>query len=96
MKDLDIKNKKVIIRCDFNVPIKDGVIVDDNRIVSSLDTIKYALNNNAKVILLSHLGRIKTVEDKENNSLEPVSKRLSELLPDINVTFVSHTRGEEV
>lgn len=96
MKDLNIKNKKVIIRCDFNVPIKDGVIVDDNRIVSSLDTIKYALNNNAKVILLSHLGRIKTVEDKENNSLEPVSKRLSELLPDINVTFVSHTRGEEV
>ena len=96
IKDLDINNKKVIIRCDFNVPIKDGIIVDDNRIVSSLDTIKYALNNNAKVILLSHLGRIKTEEDKEKNSLEPVSKRLSELLPDINVTFVSHTRGEEV
>ena len=96
IKDLDIKNKKVIIRCDFNVPIKDGVIVDDNRIVSSLDTIKYAIENNCKVILLSHLGRIKTEEDKVKNSLEPVSKRLSELLSGINVIFVPHTRGEEV
>ena len=56
IRDYDLKNKKVIIRVDFNVPIKDGVINDDNRIVQSLETIKYAIDNNAKVILMSHLG----------------------------------------
>ena len=59
IRDYDLNNKKVIIRCDLNVPIKDGIILDDNRIVESLHTIKYALDNNAKVIILSHLGRIK-------------------------------------
>ena len=58
IKDFDLNNKKVIIRCDFNVPIKDGKIMDDNRIVESLKTIKYAIDNNAKVILLSHLGKV--------------------------------------
>ena len=57
IKDFDLNNKRVIIRCDFNVPIKDGVILDDNRIKESLKTINYALDNNAKIILLSHLGR---------------------------------------
>ena len=57
--DYNLNNKTVIIRVDFNVPIKDGKIVDDNRIVNSLETIKYAINNNAKVVLLYHLGRIK-------------------------------------
>ena len=61
--DYDLNNKKVIIRVDFNVPIKDKKILDDNRIVMALDTINYAINHNAKVILLSHLGRIKTIED---------------------------------
>ena len=59
ISDIDLNNKKVIIRVDFNVPIKDNKILDDNRIVMSLKTIKYAIDNNAKVILMSHLGRIK-------------------------------------
>ena len=80
IKDFDLNNKKVIIRVDFNVPIKDGIIKDDNRIVESLETINYALSNNAKVILLSHLGRIKEESDKSKNNLEIVAKRLSELL----------------
>ncbi len=92
IKDFDLNNKKVIIRVDFNVPIKDGVITDDNRIVESLKTIKYAIENGAKVILMSHLGRIKTIEDKEKNTLEPVATRLSELLGK-QVKFVNATRG---
>ena len=93
IKDYDLEGKKVIIRVDFNVPIKDGEIKDDNRIKQSLETIQYALDNNAKVILLSHLGRIKTEEDKEYNTLEPVALRLSELL-DKEIIFVTETRGE--
>ena len=77
IKDFDLNNKKVIIRVDFNVPMKDGKITDDNRIRMSLKTINYAIENGAKVILMSHLGRVKTEEDKKN-SLEIVAKRLSE------------------
>ena len=88
IKDYNLKNKKVIIRVDFNVPIKDGNIIDDTRIVESLETIKYAIDNQAKVILLSHLGRIKEKEDLVKNSLAPVAKRLSELL-NKKVVFVS-------
>ena len=80
IKDLNLENKKVIIRVDFNVPIKDGRITDDNRIRESLETINYALDNNAKVIILSHLGRVKTEDDKKGKSLLPVAERLSELL----------------
>ena len=93
IKDYDLSGKKVIIRVDFNVPIKDGEITDDNRIKASLETINYAINNNAKVILMSHLGRIKTEEDKIKNTLEPVALRLSELL-DKEVIFVDETRGK--
>lgn len=95
IRDFDMNNKKVLIRCDFNVPIKDGNIIDDNRIVTSIPTINYALDNGAKVILFSHLGRVKTEEDKVKNSLQVVSNRLSELL-NKNVTFVSSTRGEQL
>ena len=95
IKDFDIDNKRVIIRCDFNVPIKDGVIEDDNRIINSIPTIKYAVDNNAKVILLSHLGRIKNEEDKKHNSLMPVAKRLEELLGK-RIKFISETRGRAV
>ena len=95
IKDYDLNGKKVIIRVDFNVPIKDGEILDDNRIKQSLETINYAIDNNAKVILLSHLGRIKTEEDKEKNTLEPVALRLSELL-DKEIVFVTETRGENL
>ena len=80
IRDFDLNNKKVIIRVDFNVPIKDGIITDDTRIKESLKTIKYAIDNNAKVILMSHLGRIKEESDKLKNTLKPVSVRLSELL----------------
>ena len=95
IKDLNIDNKKVIIRCDFNVPIKDGKITDDTRIVKSLPTIKYCLEHNAKIILMSHLGRVKTEEDKTKNDLSVVATRLSELL-DKNVTFINSTRGEKL
>lgn len=95
IRDFDLNNKRVIIRVDFNVPMKDGVITDDNRIRQSLETIKYAINNNAKVILMSHLGRIKTEDDKLNKSLKPVSIRLSELL-DKKVLFIDETRGKKL
>ena len=93
IEDYDLNNKKVIIRCDLNVPMKDGIISDDNRIIESIKTIKYAVDKGAKVILLSHLGRIKTEEDKKNNTLRPVAKRLSEALG-IDVKFISETRGQ--
>ena len=92
IRDFDLYNKKVIIRVDFNVPIKDGIITDDNRIKESLPTINYALEHGAKVILMSHLGRIKCKEDLEKNNLEIVSKKLSDLL-NKNVIFCNETRG---
>lgn len=92
IRDFDLYNKKVIIRVDFNVPIKDGIITDDNRIKESLLTIKYALEHGAKVILMSHLGRIKCKEDLEKNNLEIVSKKLSDLL-NKDVIFCNETRG---
>lgn len=95
IRDYDLNNKKVIIRCDFNVPIKDGKIIDDNRIVQSLTTIKYAIDGGAKVILMSHLGRIKEEADKEKNSLRLVAERLSSLLG-TNVIFVPETRGSNL
>lgn len=95
IRDFDLNNKRVIIRVDFNVPIKDNKILDDNRIKESLNTIKYAIDNDAKVILMSHLGRVKTIEDKKNNSLQIVSERLSELLSK-NVIFINETRGKKL
>lgn len=95
IRDFDLEGKKVIIRVDFNVPIKNGIITDDNRIKESLETINYAISHNAKVILLSHLGRVKNEEDLEKNNLLPVSVRLSELL-NKNVIFINNTRGEEL
>lgn len=92
IRDFDLNNKRVIIRCDLNVSIKDGVILDDNRIRESLKTINYAISKNAKVIILSHLGRVKTKEDMEDKSLKVVAERLSKLLGK-NVTFVNETRG---
>ena len=95
VSDVDVKDKKVLVRVDFNVPIKDGVIGDDNRIVAALPTIKYIIENGGKAILLSHLGRIKSDEDKKSLSLAPVAKRLSELL-EKHVTFVPSNEGKEV
>ena len=95
IKDFDLNGKRVLIRVDFNVPIKDGVIKDDTRIRASLETINYAINNGAKVILLSHLGRVKEEADKAKNDLLPVSIRLSELL-NKPVKFIDKTRGVEL
>ena len=93
--DLQVEGKKVLVRVDFNVPLKDGVITDDNRIVQALPTIKHLLDHNAKVILFSHLGKVKSEEDKAKLSLRPVAERLSELL-EKPVTFVPETRGEKL
>jgi len=95
VKDLDVAGKRVIVRVDFNVPRKNGVITNDNRIVQALPTINYLLENNAKVILMSHLGKIKTEEDKAKNSLKVVAERLAELV-DAKVTFCPVTRGAEL
>lgn len=95
IQDFDLDGKKVIIRCDFNVPMNNGKIEDDTRIVASLRTIKYALRNNAKVILLSHLGKVKTEEDKISNSLYPVAEKLSSYL-DKQVLFSPDTRSSKL
>ena len=101
--DLQVAGKKVIVRVDFNVPHKGDVITDDNRIVAALPTIKYLLENNAKVILLSHLGKIdykKTEEEiaeaKKKNDMSIVAAKLQEYLPDNKVIFVNATRGAEL
>ena len=93
--DLDLNNKKVLMRVDFNVPMKDGKITDENRIIQALPTIKYALEHNAKLILFSHLGKVKTEEDKATKSLKAVAEKLSELLGK-NVIFIPETRGEKL
>lgn len=95
IKDFNLKNKKVIIRCDLNVPLKNGKITDDNRIKESLKTINYARKEGAKIILLSHLGRVKTEADKKSNSLKVVADRLGELLKK-KVIFVPDTKGDSV
>ncbi|MBO0430657.1 phosphoglycerate kinase [Enterococcus sp. DIV0660C] len=95
VKDIDLKDKKVLVRVDFNVPLKDGVITDDTRIKAALPTINYVLEQGGKAILFSHLGRVKAEEDKAGKSLAPVAKRLGELLGK-EVTFVPETRGKEL
>lgn len=95
IEDLNIENKKVIIRCDFNVPIENGKIIDDTRIKAALKTINYCLDKNCAVILMSHLGRIKTKEDKKEKTLEPVAERLSSLL-NKDVIFIDETHGKKL
>lgn len=100
--DLDVAGKKVIVRVDFNVPHKGDVITDDNRIRAALSTINYLIDNKAKIILLSHLGKInhkdpeKTASDMAKNDMAIVAKRLQELVPNSRVTFVDQTRGEKL
>ncbi|WP_407536085.1 phosphoglycerate kinase [Cetobacterium somerae] len=93
--DLNVAGKKVLMRVDFNVPMKDGKITDENRIVAALPTIKYVLENGGKVIAFSHLGKVKEAADLEKRNIEPVAKRLAELLGQ-PVTFINATRGEEL
>ncbi len=80
IQDMDVKGKKVLLRCDYNVPIKDGKILDDSKIVASLNTIDYLVKNNAKIIILSHFGKVKKEEDKATNSLAPVAAHLQKLV----------------
>lgn len=96
IKDYNYLGKKVIVRCDLNVPIEDGKITDDTRIKASIETIKYLIDNSAKVIILSHLGKVKSEEDKQKNTLYPVYLRLKELLPTTNIYFSKETRGKEL
>ena len=93
--DLQLEGKKVLMRVDFNVPVKDGVVGDDNRIVAALPTLKYVLDHKGKAILFSHLGRIKKEEDKPGLSMRPVAEKLSNLL-NKPVTFVPVTRGAQL
>ena len=87
VRDVELKGKKVLCRCDFNVPMKDGEITDDFRIVSSLPTVKYLIEQGARVILMSHMGKPKG-EPKPELSLGPVALRLTELLGQ-EVKFIS-------
>ena len=95
IKNLDIKRKKVIIRVDYNVPIKDGKVIDNNRIVSSLETINYCINENAKIILMTHLGKVKTEEDKNKNTLLPVKEELEKLL-NKSIFFSHELKGKDL
>ena len=95
LKDLDVKGIKVLVRVDFNVPIKDGVITNDNRITAALPTLKYILENGGRVIAFSHLGKVKEEADKASKTLAPVAKRLEELL-EKPVKFIPETRGPEL
>ena len=101
VKELLVEGKVVLCRCDFNVPIKGGVIRDDNRIVAALPTIKELIAKGAKLVLMSHLGKIKhkeapevIAEQKAKNNMEPVANRLAELLEGVKVSFCPATRGE--
>lgn len=93
--DLDLKGKVVLERADFNVPIKDGEITNDNRIVQALPTIKYIIEQGGKLVLFSHLGKVKEESDKEGLSLKPVAENLSKQLGK-EVIFVPETRGEKL
>ncbi|MCK5779537.1 MAG: phosphoglycerate kinase [Psychrilyobacter sp.] len=95
VNELCLEGKKVLMRVDFNVPMKDGKITNDNRIAAATDTIKYVLEQGGKVIAFSHLGRVKTEEDKAGKSMAPIAARLSELLGK-EVKFVAATRGAEL
>ena len=95
VKDVDLKGKKVLVRVDFNVPLKDGVITNDNRISAALPTIKYIIENGGRAILFSHLGRVKEEADKAGKSLAPVAADLSAKLGQ-EVVFPGVTRGEKL
>ncbi|MGX7775692.1 phosphoglycerate kinase [Streptococcus pluranimalium] len=95
LKDVELKGKKVLVRVDFNVPLKDGVITNDNRITAALPTIKHIVEEGGRAILFSHLGRVKEEADKDGKSLAPVAKALAEKLGQ-DVAFPGATRGAKL
>ena len=95
VEDIELKGKKVLLRADLNVPMEDGTVTNDNRIVQALPTIKYVLEQGGRVILFSHLGKVKTEDDKKDKTLQPVADKLSKLLGQ-TVLFVPETRGSEL
>ena len=95
IENLNLNNKIVILRCDLNVTISEGKIIDNTRIVSSLKTIKYILDKNAKLVIMSHLGKVKTEEDKQENDMEIVYRELNELLPN-KISFIDSTNYEKI
>jgi phosphoglycerate kinase len=98
LNDVDLKDMRVIVRADFNVPIKDGVVTDRKRIIAAMPTIEFLLENKCKIILLSHLSRIKSIADIESGkkSLKPVADVLQELFPEVEVKFLNVNRGQAV
>ena len=92
IQDMDVKNKRVLLRCDFNVPVKDNVILDDSKIVAALNTIEYLIKEGAKIIILSHFGKVKTEEDKAKNSLAPIAAHLQKLV-NTKVIFSKQSRS---
>ncbi len=80
IQDIDVKNKRVLLRCDFNVPVENGRILDDSKIIASLNTIEYLVKQGAKIIILSHFGKVKSEEDKAKNSLAPIAEHLQKLV----------------
>lgn len=95
IKDIDIDNKNIVLRLDLNVPIVDGVLEDNSKIVKAIPTIQELLNHNCRVVILSHLGRVKKEEDKAKNTLKPVAKELADLL-ERPVKFIDHCYGDKV
>ncbi len=93
VEDVQLKGRKVLLRADLNVPMSEGEITNDNRIVQALPTIRHIIEAGGKVILFSHLGKVKTEADKADKTLKPVADKLSELLEQ-DVNFIPHTRGE--
>ena len=95
IENIDVSNKRVILRLDLNVTIKNGEIMDDTKIKKSIPTIKYLLNHNAKVLIMSHLGKVKTADDMIKNTLKPVKERLENLLGE-SILFIPGTRGRDL
>lgn len=95
IEKIDLKYKTIILRCDLNVSIKNGRIIDDTKIKASLKTIKYILDKKAKLIIMSHLGKVKTEEDKQKNDMRIVYERLNELLPG-KIIFVNETNAKKI
>lgn len=92
IQDMEVAGKKVLLRCDFNVPVKNGIILDDSKIVAALNTIEFLVRRKAIVIIMSHFGKVKTEEDKKDNSLAPIAAHLQKLI-NTKVIFCKQSRN---